>query len=196
VSYILGYFIGSCVSCPGIYKWSFFWIFGYFVFEFLDFSLWKIPIPNSLDSYKIQNQPGGKHIKSWIFPMWFSYDFGTGTVAVKSFSRCWPLSTAFFSCRHRKFDENWIFLTLTIIGSWTITTIYSNRRWPLRLHYVPRYCTCGQHRIVFKNNYFQVLTGPPLLSKISRIFWKWTRKLAFVEPEVKPAVQSLSLFEP
>ena len=28
------------------------------------------------------------------------------------------------------------------------------------------------HNSFFKNNYFQVLTGPPLLSKISRIFWK------------------------
>ena len=113
----------------------------------LDFSLWKIPVPTFRDSYKIQNQPGGKHIKSWIFPMWFSYDFGTGTVAVKSFSRCWPLSTAFFSCRHRKFDENWIFLTLTIIGSWTITTIYSNRRWPDSYMW---YCTYEKYKIVFK----------------------------------------------
>ena len=134
--HLLGYFIGSCVSCPGIYKWSFFLDFRIFCFWIFGFFVWKIPIPNSLDSYKIQNQPGGKHIKSWIFPMWFSYDFGTGTVAVKSFSRCWPLSTAFFSCRHRKFDENWIFLTLTIIGSWTITTIYSNRRWPDTLHVI------------------------------------------------------------
>ena len=54
-------------------------------FEFLDFSLRKIPAPNSLDFYKIQKQPGGEHIKSWIFPMWFAHDFGTGIVAVKSF---------------------------------------------------------------------------------------------------------------
>jgi hypothetical protein len=28
----LGYFIGSCVSCPGIYKWSFFLDFRIFCF--------------------------------------------------------------------------------------------------------------------------------------------------------------------
>ena len=79
-----------CVVLRDLQKsalWSFFfWILGYFVFEFLDFSLWKIPALNSLDSYKIQKQPGGEHIlKSWIFPMRFSHDFGTGTVAVRSF---------------------------------------------------------------------------------------------------------------
>jgi hypothetical protein len=52
--------------------------------------------------------------------MWFSYDFGTSTVAVKSLlwlgipqiSRSWPLSIAFFSCRHRKIDEKWFDLIL------------------------------------------------------------------------------------
>ena len=32
----------------------------------------------------VSKQAGGKHIKSWFFTMWFSYDFGTSTDAVKS----------------------------------------------------------------------------------------------------------------
>ena len=36
------------------------------------------------DPVSKQARPRGKYIKSWFFSMWFSYDFGTGTVAVKS----------------------------------------------------------------------------------------------------------------
>jgi hypothetical protein len=32
----------------------------------------------------VSKQEEGKHIKKWFFTMCFSYDFGTGTVAVKS----------------------------------------------------------------------------------------------------------------
>ena len=65
--------------------------------------------------HPVSKQAGGKHIKSWFF----LYDFPTILVPVLSpwncccdwgfpeISRSWPLSTAFFSCRHRKIDEKW-----------------------------------------------------------------------------------------
>ena len=54
-------------------------IFGFFE-EFLD-----RPSSNpETNSDPVSKQAGGKPIKSWFFSMWFSYDFGTGIVVVKS----------------------------------------------------------------------------------------------------------------
>ena len=60
--------------------------------KFLDFVSEKFiyrPTSNAKTNQNpVSKQPGGKHIKMWVFTMWFSYDFVTSTIAVKSL--LWP----------------------------------------------------------------------------------------------------------